>query len=63
MSGRSDSPSTDTIDSDMAPASLGLLLLGRKESYRLPVTMSFLFLDVFSCQFRKRFYVTEGSTI
>lgn len=53
MSGRSDSSPPDTIDSDMAPGSLGLLLLGRKESYRLPVTMSFLFLDVFSCQFAK----------
>lgn len=37
----------------MAPAFLGLLLFGRKESYRWLVTMSFAFLDVFSCQFAK----------
>ena len=53
MSTRKDSSFIDPIDSDMAPAFLGLLLFGREESYRWLVTMSFLFLDVFSCQFAK----------
>lgn len=53
MPTRKDSSFIDTIDSDMAPAFLGLLLFGRKESYRWLVTMSFLFLVVFSCQFAK----------
>lgn len=53
MSTRSDSSFIDRIDSDMAPAFLGLLLFGRKESYRWLATMSFAFLDVFSCQFAK----------
>ena len=49
----SDSSFIDTIGSDMAPAFLGLLLFGRKESCRWLATMSFAFLDVFSCQFAK----------
>ena len=53
MPGRSGSPFIDTIDSNMAPAFLGLLLFGRKESCRWLATMSFTFLGVFSCQFAK----------
>ena len=53
MSTRKDSSFIDPSDSDMAPAFLGLLLFGREESYRWLVTVSFLFLDVFSCQFAK----------
>lgn len=60
MSRRNDSLFIDTIDSDMVPAFLSLLLFGCKGLCRWLVTMSFV-LDVFGCQFAKGFSLPEAS--